>query len=490
MNKFKQLISNNPGYLVISTVIWEFFSYFGMQALLILYLTEKLKFSDDSSYAIYGAYTSLVFVTPIVGGWLADRWLGFKNSIILGCCLIILGHLCLTLNGMFTLYLGLSLLVIGVGFFKTNAICLVGRSFERNPAAKSTAFTIYYIGANIGATLGPIVCAYLATTYGWKAGFGAAAVGMAFGLMILWYGRAALTEFDNQPTKNNANRALLLCLAAIIPCTLGIAFIIEYDMAGYVLTAIGLIALVWAINIFRQGTAAQRKGLWFVFMLTLFGTLFWAFDQQGGSSISLFIERNVYKDGIPAAMFQSINPAIIIIFGLFTAWMWKRLSKAKICLGVLLRVLPGFVLLTAGFGLLFFGAAIASKAGQASMFWPVVGLSLIGMAELFIDPIILSELTQYAPKGSVGVLTGMYYLFVGAFANYLAAQIATLTAITPTAAKTITLAQEAVSYRDNFWKITLVGVAMILALLIMQQTWRWYTAKKTRSNCILLEEPV
>ena len=485
--KTPQTLLKNPGYLVISTVIWEFFSYFGMQALLILYLTQQLKFSDDHSYAIYGAYTSLVFVTPIVGGWLADKWLGFKNSIILGCLLIIAGHICLTLPSNYCLYLGLSLLVIGVGFFKTNAICLVGRTFESNPAAKSTAFTIYYIGANVGATLGPIVCAYLAEYFGWKAGFGAAAVGMAAGLLILWCGRKKLIPFDNRPT---SLKPLLLCLLALIPCALFMTWIIQNDLAGYVLTLIGVIAGVWAILIFKKSDSRQRKGLWFVLMLTLFGTLFWAFDQQGGSSISLFIQRNVNRDGLPTALFQSINPAVIIVFGLFTAWMWKKLSNKKIRLSALLRILPGFLLLTLGFALLFFGSAIASKLGKTSMMWPVAGLSLIGMAELFMDPIILGELTQYAPKNAVGVLTGMYYLFVGAFANYLAAQIAMLTAVSPSAAKTMTLAQEAVGYRDNFWKITLVGVGMIALLLILQQVWRWYCAKQTRSDCNLTQEPV
>lgn len=465
--KFKSLSAVNPGYWVISAVIWEFFSYFGMQALLILYLTESLKFSDDHSYAIYGAYTSLVFVTPIIGGWLADRWLGFKNSIMLGCVLITAGHVCLTLPGMFSLYLGLSLLVMGVGFFKTNAICLVGRAFEHNLAAKSTAFTIYYIGANIGATLGPIVCAYLAEVIGWKAGFGCAAVGMALGLLMLAVVRRQLVVVDNAVSQH-AVRAFLLCLLAIVPCAIGIAWIIEYNLAGYVLTVVGCIALGWAVLIFRKGTRAQRSGLWFVLMLTVLGTLFWAFDQQGGSSISLFIARNVHKDGIPAAMFQSINPAVIILFGLFTAWLWKRLAKAQIRLSVLLRILPGFVLLTAGFGLLFFGAMYASRLGQAALWWPVAGLSLIGMAELFIDPIILTELTEHAPAGSVGVLTGMYYLFVGAFANYLAAKIAELTAVAPTTGSFITLAQEALAYRENFGKIALVGVGLILLILIMQ----------------------
>ena len=174
-----------PG-IIISTVMWEFFSVYGLRALLIFYLTQKLGFSDEKSFQIYASYITLIWLSPLIGSWIAENYLGFRNSVYLGCILIILGHIVISLPEKSSLYAGFALLIAGIGFFKTNAICLISTYYQKEPEKLSSSMILYYVGANIGATLGPIVCGYLQAYYGYQTAFAFAAFGMTFGLLILF----------------------------------------------------------------------------------------------------------------------------------------------------------------------------------------------------------------------------------------------------------------------------------------------------------------
>lgn len=415
---------------VLATVIWEFFSYFGMRALLILYLTQALHFTDTAAFSLYGAYLALVFLTPIIGGWLADKLLGFKTSVIIGCLLIILGHTVLGLTGHIGLYLGLAWLILGVGFFKTNAICMVADCYRQFPSQRDSAYVWYYVAANIGATLGPIVCAVVAKAYGWHWGFGAAGVGMLIGLTILLSQRHYLREVGLGKQSLTWRSKLSLALGCLVMFGF-ITIVLLKGWSAWVLIGTGLLAIPFVCRIYKEAKPEAKRNLAIILVLTLFGTAFWAFDQQGGSSISLFILRNVTKQigsfHVPTAWFQSINPATILVSGPIIAIVWRMLARMEINLSAAFKVMIGLLLLTLGFVLFITGATL--QGSHTNMAWPVLGLVLIGVAELFVDPIILSEISKSAPSEARGFITGLYYLFVGAYANYASVQIAKLSVV-------------------------------------------------------------
>lgn len=479
-------------YVVIATVVWEFFSYFGMCSLLILYLTQSLHFSDQYSYSLYGAYSSLTFLTPVIGGWLADNYLGNRASMILGAVLIMLGHFVLALTNTWSLYLGLSLLICGVGFFKASAICLIGEYYQE-PSARNSAFIFYYMGGNIGAAIAPIACGYIAARYGWEYGFALAGVGMLCGLLTLVLFRQYLRGMGNSRVAlydnvGKLNLRLLIKYAVLLLILLAATMLVMVRLwDGYVVIATTIIAAWMVRKIYLGSDNKTRRGLWLGFTLTLFAILFWIFDQQGGSSISLFIERFIDRDiflqlgswslnyQIPTAMFQAINPAVIVIFGALMAYGLKKFTTRRLALNSVTQVMLGIALLTVGFCIISLGAMHAEWA-KIPMSWVISGLTFVSVAEIFIDPVILGVINKVAPNKSLTTLTAIYYLLVGAIANYLAAQVATWTAA-PTAQA------NALLYKTTYEEVVYIGLGMIAGLLILR--FSPILATKIRGNRLL-----
>lgn len=292
MNTLKKYLT--PQHHVLAAVLWEFFSYYGVRALLILYLTQKLVFSDDHAYALYGSFTALIYVSPIIGGWFADRFIGYKRATYIGCSLIILGHLCLKLSAPMSLFFGLALLVWGIGFFKSNAICLIGDCYGDDPKEKASGFALYYVAGNIGGTIGPILTALAMKYYGYSSAFSIAAFGMSLGILMLWLGRNKLKGIgevvDAKAAKSSFNLVTLLSIGLAV---LVFAYLLKMTAALYVLIAISLVAIYMTFQIVRHTDHDTMKRLLLILILSLFATLFWVFDQQGGSSINLFISRNI-----------------------------------------------------------------------------------------------------------------------------------------------------------------------------------------------------
>ncbi|MFA6409179.1 MAG: oligopeptide:H+ symporter [Gammaproteobacteria bacterium] len=474
-------------YVVISTVIWEFFSYYGMCSLLILYLTQFFHFSDQYSYSLFGTYTSLVYLTPIIGGWLADHYLGNRISMILGAILIMCGHFTLACTTLSGLYLGLSFLICGMGFFKSSAICLI-TEYYKNPTERKSAFIIYYLGGNVGAAVAPLVCGYAAAKYGWDYGFAAAGAGMLCGLLILFKFRKYLAGIGNPHLpffneKNKFNIKLILSYLALVFGMLGTtAFIVIKLWGGYVLIATTLVSFFIIGKIYFESkntnNQAQQNGLTLAFILTVFGVLFWVFGQQGVSSISLFIERFVdrnlychfgnltFQYLIPTPMFQTINPSGIVIFGLLVAYCLKKLAKINITINSITQVILGTALLTVGFWLFSAGASSAQVL-KISMIWAIIGLTVISAAEIFIDPVIVSAISEVAPVKALGTLTAIYYLFTGSISNYLAAWVAKFTASPSKHAS-------AILYQNTYLKIFYIGLLMIIVLCCL----RWKTSQE------------
>nr|WP_305461678.1 oligopeptide:H+ symporter [Photobacterium leiognathi] len=286
-----QLSSQPKGlFHLIAIQMWEFFSYYGMRSLLILFLTQKLLMSDEHAYALYGAYTSLVYVTPILGGYLADRYLGNYWSVVIGALLMVAGHVVLSIpsNDHMTLYTALALIICGYGFFKTNSSCLLGELYKGHESARESGFSISYIGGNIGSALAPIFCGYAASRWGWHVGFALAGIGMLVGLVIFSTGRKNFAQVQKANkvalTRKTAGVShWLLIIVGVIAAAVGLVFVLKDLLAGYILAVILAFSALQMLRLYRKSDAEDRKKLHSIMYFMIFGTVFWAFDQQGGS---------------------------------------------------------------------------------------------------------------------------------------------------------------------------------------------------------------
>lgn len=458
--------------LVLTTIFCEFFSYFGIRALLILYLVKHLNFSDASAYSLFGGFTALIFLTPIVGGYIADRFLGFYRSVMMGVILIIMGEVLLMLPGTVAFYSALSLLVVGLGFFKTNAICLY-QQYLNDTQSKNSALSIYYVALNLGGSLGPLVNGFVMEYYGYEWAFLLAAIMMLLGLL-------ALKLVQKKPLPKLQYKNIYMMLFSVIVSAALIGVVLYESWSGYLVLLATIVALIGCGVIFKGCGKRQRRKLLMIFVLTLLSTVYWIFDQQGGSSVMLFISRNVDKGWLPTASFSGVSSLGAVLLGLLLAWFWQRSKKRGGELRSSLKLLIGFVFLGSGFALLVWGAKMAMMGGDCSWVYPLLGLALISMGELFTDPVIVSEIAQNAPSKNLGFLTGVYFLFVGAVANYSAGWVAQLTAVSKTALSKTNLQIVAKHYATGFEWMLLAVLAASFGVLLLS----FYSVIRDKKECL------
>ena len=347
-------------YYVVALQIWEYFSFYGMRALLILYLTNQLKYNDTHAYELFSAYCSLVYVTPILGGYLADKVLGNRVAVMLGALLMVVGHMVLGASEVapMFLYLSLAIIICGYGLFKSNVSCLLGELYEPTDPRRDGGFSLMYAAGNVGSIIAPIACGFAQEQYSWAMGFTLAAVGMLAGLVIFISGRRhfAHTRGVNKEVLCARNFLLpnwgwLLVLLVVAPLFITVLFWQEWSV--YALIAASVIGLAVLAKIYRRAeTAEQRKDLRLIVVLTFFSLLFWAFAQQGGSSISLYIDRFVNRDvlgyEVPTAMFQSVNAFAVMLCGVVLAWLIKEQVTSNRDLRIWGKYALGLGLMSAG----------------------------------------------------------------------------------------------------------------------------------------------
>ncbi|TGN18722.1 peptide MFS transporter [Leptospira idonii] len=368
------------------TEMWERLSYYGMRALLILYLVSELHFSDEDAAQVYAVYTALVYLTPILGGYLADRYLGYKAAIYLGSSLMLLGHLSLAFPELPFFYLGLGLLIFGNGFFKPNMSTVFGKLYRNKPELRDSGFTIFYMGINLGGLIGPIICGSLGEGKNWHYGFGAAGIGMAIGMIVFYFGSRKLPASLWERT------------AFVENIQSGEASLQPVDT--HIKERIALIGI-----------------------LSFFSIFFWMAFEQVGSSMNLFAlrhtDRNLLGVEVPASFFQSINPLFILIFGPIVAYLWSKLAERGKNPDPILKFVMSLFLLGFGFLVMVFASwevASGLKAGVlflfAAYFWNT-------MSELFLSPVGLSFVSKTAPSRYAGMLMGIWFLSTAA-GHYLA----------------------------------------------------------------------
>ncbi len=423
--------------------LWERFSFYGMRALLTLYMAKELfhAIQDGETLAIgiYAAYGSLVYATPVIGGMIADRIIGYRKSIMLGSVLMALGHFALAVEHPIFFYGSLGLLIVGNGFFKPNISSMVGALYKEGDDRRDAGFTIFYMGINIGAWAAPLLCGWLGETYGWHYGFGLAGLGMLVGLLMFWQGTNSNVFGNNglQPAEyinkkwaglKAANVIYILAFASVPVFAYLVLF--NYVMSWVLLGLLTVIA-VYLIITLTQVSKVERERLYVVIILTFFITVFWSFFEQAGSSLTLFADKNVNLTWLSASQTNSINPGYIILLAIPFSLMWVALSKRNLNPRTPIKFAMGIAQLGLGFLVFAYSANFMDSSGKVPFIFLMAGYFLITTGELFISPIGLSKVTELSPKKIVAFMMGVYFLS-SAFAHHIAGIIAKLT--TPTSA--------------------------------------------------------
>ncbi len=422
--------------LMFMTEMWERFSYYGMRALLVLYLVNELKWDTARAASLYGTYTMLVYLTPMIGGYIADRYIGTHRALLIGGAIISAGHFVLALPGMSAFYAGLGLVVIGTGFFKANVSTLAGQLYSKGDERRDAGFTIFYMGINTGGFLGPLVCGYLAQSdrFGWHYGFAAAGVGMVLGLIgYATLKRNFIGDLGSEPT----GRAKSIDVGGVVSNDKsmlygGIGLAVGGALAAVLsggLLGIGVGAVIGA-SIFMSvlGTQGEeRNRVIALFIVSFFVVFFWAAFEQAGSSMSLFADKftdRKYGDfTMPSSWFQSVNSFFIITCAPLMAALWSALGKRKLEPGTPLKMSIGLAFVGAGFALLAIGGGRADTGMLVSPNWLFGAFFLHSIGELCLSPLGLSYVTRVAPLKFASLLMGVWFL-ANAAANKVAGFVA------------------------------------------------------------------
>ena len=439
MNTTTDFFGHPKGLFVcFATEMWERFSYYGMRALLILYLTKHWEFTDATSYLIYGAYTSLVYIMPVFGGMLADQILGSKKAVTYGAILLVFGHLGMTVESNEQIfYLSLALIVSGVGFLKPNISTMVGALYEEGDPRRDSGFTIFYMGINIGAFTATLLCGYLGEQVGWAYGFGAAGIGMLFGLIIFLWGQKYLEGLAEPPSNkylqkmNGISYESWAYISGIFMVLVTWFLVQNSQLVGQLLGGFGAIFIgAWLLYALFRCAPDERDRLIVVGILILFSLIFWALFEQAGSSLNILTDRGVNRVifgwEVPASMFQSLNAGFIFTIAPLFAMLWIALAKRNMEPSTPIKFSIGIILVGLGFLALVYGMR-SSEGLQTGVFWIILIYLLHTLGELCLSPVGLSSVTKLSPQRIVGFMMGMWF-FASAAGNYVAGLIARATA--------------------------------------------------------------
>jgi POT family proton-dependent oligopeptide transporter len=456
------------------TEMWERFSYYGMRALLILFMTKTaaeggLGFDDATAGAVYGLYTSMVYMATLPGGWIADRLIGQRRAVLYGGIFIACGHFSMAFPTLATFYLGLFLIVIGTGLLKGNISVLVGKLYAEGDKRRDAGFSIYYMGINLGAFIAPLVCSYLGENINWHYGFAAAGIGMTLGLVQYLFGAKHLQGGTGpavaSPAEHSKNRRTGLIAALAVAAIATVIGIGTYtgalpitatqiaDAAGYGLLIVTVLFFAW-LFVSPAWTPEERKRLYVIFVLFVAAAIFWSLFEQAGSTLTLFGERDtrtsVFGWEFPVGWFQSMNSMFVWMFAPVFAWLWLSLGRRGAEPSTPIKFSLGLLLVGAGFALLVVGAQLAQNGVKVSPLWLTGVYLLHTFGELCLSPVGLSAMTKLAPVRIAGLMMGVWFL-AASVGNFLAGRV--------------TGFYQAMPLPTLFMTIALVGIIAGIALL-------------------------
>lgn len=415
------------------TEMWERFTFYGMRALLVLFLVDAVAnggygFDDRTATAIYGLYTAAVFMAALPGGWIADRLIGAQRAVMAGGALMTIGNLMLVIPGPPALFFaGLAVIILGVGLLKPNISTLVAELYPEGGGRRDAGFTIFYMGINLGAFIGPLIAGWLALKYGWRIGFLAAAIGMPLGLAQFWLSRARLGGAGAAPHRHDGGAGLKRdwsVLAVAVALLALVAFLLMSGLvavdpaplaksAAYVL--VGMAAAYFLYLFLGAGLdATERKRVVVVLVMFVACALFWSGFEQAGSSMNLFAKRHTDRVlggfEIPAGWFQSVQPAFVILFAPVFSALWVNLARRNLNPAAPLKFAFGLLLMGLGFLFMVKAAGIVAGGTQSPAYYLILTYLLHTFGELCLSPVGLSTVTKLAPARFVGQMMGVWFL--------------------------------------------------------------------------------
>ena len=417
-------------YMLFFAEMWERFSYYGMRALLIFYLTQHWLFSDSKSTLIYGAYTSLVYITPVLGGYLADRYLGQRKAVLFGGVLLAAGHSLMAVEGVGgqddptinVFWAALAFIIVGSGFLKANISVMVGQLYKLTDVRRDGAYTIFYMGINLGAAVGTILVGYLGQTIGWGYGFGLAGLGMLAGLVVFVLGKGALHGAGEAPQVLAKSKEWSLYAIGVAAVAVIWALVQYQDVIQTLLVISGIALLGYVLYESFKLDKEPRERMFAILFLIALNPLFWGLFEQAGGSMNLFTDRFVDRSGVPASIFQSINPIYIILLAPLFAALWQWLGRqgrepsapAKFGLALAQMGLANLVLV--------WGAEAYGLAAMTPVIFVFLYYLFATTGELCLSPVGLSAMNRLAPSFLASLIMGAWF-YMTAVGNFVAGKI-------------------------------------------------------------------
>jgi POT family proton-dependent oligopeptide transporter len=450
--------------LLFVAEMWERFSYYGMRALLVLYLIKQLGWPDARAYELYGTYTGLVWLTPMIGGWIADRFLGTHRALLIGGAIIAAGHFTLALPGQSAFYAGLGLVIAGTGLFKPNASTMVGQLYPPGDARRDRGYTIFYMGINTGAFVAPLVCSWLGETIGWHWGFGAAGVGMLIGLAAYAAAkRRYLGAIGDLPAGRAAGGATgdgtgIRGWHALLGAAIGFALAFATGGLNPVALLTGTVIGAAMAAALLSSHGDERRRVMALCLVVFFVIFFWMAFEQAGSSMNVFADRHTRRTlgsfTIPAGWFQSVQPLTLILFAPLVAAGWGWLATRNAEPSTPMKMAWGLVLVGLSFVVMAIGGRAADAGVQVSPWWLVAAYGLQSLGELAVSPVGLSYVSKVAPARLAALAMGLFFLS-NAAANKAAGMLAART--------------EAIGSLAGFFLLlvgTSIGAGLVLMVLV------------------------
>ena len=479
-------------FILFFTEMWERFSFYGMKALLIFYLTKYHLFSDDSGNLLIGSYAALVYAVPVIGGFIADKYLGFRKAIVFGGIMLVLGHLGMAYEGnaatqsmtgeitrdntaLQVFYFSMALIILGVGFLKANISSLVGELYEVGDKRRDSGFTIFYMGINLGSLMATLLVGWLGETYGWSYGFGAAGIGMFLGLVTFISGRKLLQgkgESNNQSFLEKTSFGLknewLIYIGSILSTLIFWQMVQNHEAVSWALKIAGAVSFLYIVYYAAtQLDGKARDQLIALTILIIFTIVFWALFEQAYTSLNLFadraLDRKIFGFELSASQFLSFNAFFIVLLAPVFAWLWVKLGKYNPNTAVKFSL--ALFLVGLGFGALVMGINV-SGTGKVAAVWLILAYLLHTCGELSLSPVGLSAVTKLSPVKIVGFMMGVWFLAT-ASSEFIASVLANIASVDTSngEAPDLNLAKE--SYLKLFEYLFYTGIgfgAVLLAL--------------------------
>ncbi len=417
-------------FMLFFAEMWERFSFYGMRGILIFYLVQHWAFSEGQGTMILGSYGALVYITPLFGGWLADRYLGQRKAVLFGGVLLALGHLFMVFEGnggqddptINVFWMALALIIVGSGFLKANISVLVGQLYKLTDVRRDAAYTIFYMGINLGAAAGGILVGYLGQTVGWAYGFGLSGIGMVAGLAVFYFGKAALKGAGEPLAPLARNKELVIYVGALGAVALMWALIQYREVIQVLLVVSGVGLLGYVLYEAFKLPKEPRERIFAILFLIALNPLFWGLFDQAPGSLNLYTDKFIDSGNIPASVFQSINPIYIILLAPLFAMLWQWLGKRGLEPSAPAKFALALFQVGAGFLVFAWGAQAAGIGAMTPVIFVFLLYLLHTTGELCLSPVGLSAMNRLAPSFMASLIMGAWF-YMTAVGSFVAGKI-------------------------------------------------------------------